>query len=296
LIILYYIAYLFFLILRIVPISISVTFAKGLAYLSYYADKRHREVCCKNINLAFGEEVDKKTIREISIGAYNNLFLSMLEFGRYALMPKEDLLKNITFKNKESYLEAKEKGKGVIFLTGHFSSWEIMALGGSIVRPMTIVVRPLDNHVLNKLLLKFRTKYGNNIIPKKNALRESMRTLKRGGIVGFLMDQNTSPEEGMFVPFFGTMASTVRAPIEIAVRTGATLLPTFIERVSPGKFIIDYGKPIKIGGCSSHKENVEDALIKFNKVLEGKIREHPEQWFWMHRRWKVRPPGEKKIY
>jgi len=277
--------------------QVGVFAAKTLAILAYYLDKRHRNICKNNLLLAFGSETSAETVKKISIGAYNNLFLSIIEFGRYALSSRDKLVNDVEFRNLESYEYAKKQGKGVLLLTGHFSSWEVMALGGSLLDPMTIVVRPLDNEPINRLLLKFRSVYGNDIIPKKNPLRKVLRTLKKGGLVGLLIDQNASEEEGAFVPFFGCPASTIRAPIEIALKTGAVALPTFIVRKSPGKFILDYGKPIEFIKTGNHEQDVIDGLTKFNKAFEAKIRENPEQWFWMHRRWKTRPPGdEKSIY
>jgi len=180
--------------------QVGVFAAKTLAILAYYLDKRHRNICKNNLLLAFGSETSAETVKKISIGAYNNLFLSIIEFGRYALSSRDKLVNDVEFRNLESYEYAKKQGKGVLLLTGHFSSWEVMALGGSLLDPMTIVVRPLDNEPINRLLLKFRSVYGNDIIPKKNPLRKVLRTLKKGGLVGLLIDQHLFRSLGALLP------------------------------------------------------------------------------------------------
>ncbi len=289
----YYMGYALFFILGNIPMYVGVLLARSLALVAYHVDKRHREVCRKNLILAFGEELGEKRIKEISIGAYNNLFLSIVEFAQFSFMPKKKIRERVTLVNFQSYLDAEKKGKGTLLCTGHFSSWEVLAMVGSTIKPMTVIVRSLDNEGLNKVLVHFRSLRGNKIIPKKNSLRTILKSLKNNGAIGLLIDQNCSVDEGIFVPFFGRLASTVKAPVEIALKTGATMLPIFINRVSPGKFIMDYGKPIELVKTGDHKRDVYNGLLKFNQAIENKIREYPEQWFWMHRRWKVRPSEEE---
>ncbi|MGH7378703.1 MAG: lysophospholipid acyltransferase family protein, partial [Candidatus Methylomirabilales bacterium] len=175
----------------------------------------------------------------------------------------------------------------------HFGSWEVLARAWLLLgEAAAIVARPLDNPLLEAWIGGIRTAGGNRVIPKRHAFRHLVETLRRGGTVAMLIDQNVAREQGVFVDFFGTPACTTTAATLAARRTGAALLPVVCPRRAPGRFTVRIGKEIPVAVTGDHRRDILATTAKATAVLEAFIREHPEQWFWVHRRWKTRPEGE----
>ncbi len=165
-----------------------------------------------------------------------------------------------------------------------------MAYAQSVIGyPADIIVRPLDNKYLDRLVNKYRTKYGNRLIPKKNATKAVLRSLNQGQLLGILIDQNVSIGDRVFVDFFGQPASTVTGPAVLALRTGAAVIPAFIIRQTEGKHKIIYGQQIELINSGNRQADIQANMQQFTRAVEECVRKYPEQWFWMHRRWKTKP-------
>jgi KDO2-lipid IV(A) lauroyltransferase len=192
----------------------------------------------------------------------------------------------------ENYRAAQSKGKGILYLTGHFSSWELLptahALHGY---PLSFTTRPLDSILLERYLLKIRESKGNQVIGKKNSARPILKKLKSGGTVGILMDQNTSLQEGMFIDFFGIPAATTTSIALLALRTEASVLPGYLTPLCHGHYRIKFLPPIDILRTGDMAHDLEANTRRLNEVLERIVREQPESWLWGHKRWKYQPPG-----
>ena len=178
-------------------------------------------------------------------------------------------------------------------VTGHFGSWEMLGRAWPLLGEVgAFVARPLDNPLLEGWIAGIRAAGGNQVIQKQHAFRSVVEILRRGGTVAMLIDQNVAREEVVFVDFFGTRACTTAAATLAARRTGAALLPVVCLRRAPGRFTIQIGKEIPVAVTGDRRRDILATTAEATAALEGFIREHPEQWFWVHRRWKTRPEGE----
>jgi len=189
-----------------------------------------------------------------------------------------------------NFKAALEKGKGILYLTGHFSSWELLpaahALHG---HPLSFITRPLDNVRLDRFLLRIRESKGNRVINKKNSARQILTNLKSDGSAGILMDQNTSLQEGIFVDFFGIPAATTTGMATFALRTDAPVLPGYLTPMRNGRYTIKFLPPLEISRTGDMNLDLKVNTRQFNEVLEQIIREQPESWLWGHKRWKYQP-------
>jgi KDO2-lipid IV(A) lauroyltransferase len=182
------------------------------------------------------------------------------------------------------------KGKGLLVLASHFGNWEIMALAFSLkYRPINLVVRPLDNLFLDTLIESVRARGGNQIIAKKGSLRKILHLLEQGEPVAMLIDQNVSRYEGVFVPFFKEIACTNKALSTLALRTDAPVIPAYNVRQQDGSYRVVIGPEVVLVRSGNTTRDIEENTARFNRVIESYVRRYPEQWFWVHRRWKTRP-------
>jgi KDO2-lipid IV(A) lauroyltransferase len=276
------------------PYGVAVGFARRLADLAYLLDGRHRKVAMSNLTMAFGTEKDEREIRRITRGVYRHLFMSAVELLLVRRrLRQENWRDHIVLNNEEGVMAAREQGKGIIFLTGHVGNWELMgvALSGFWIR-LSSVARPLGNPLLDRYVMGFRKSFGQNIIEKKGALRAMSRTLRNGGAAVFVADQNVR-HSGIFVDFFGKPASTSTGFALLARQFGCPVVTAFCRRVGTYRFEVDYGDPIYPDPGLTRDEDLERIVTVCTSRLEETIRKAPDQWLWLHRRWKTRPRTEE---
>lgn len=225
-------------------------------------------------------------------GVYDSIARLLWTFARMPGIQRENVREWIDYDGFEHYEEAKRRGKGVLFATGHLGNWELSAYAHALLtEPMHIVVRPLDNPYLDAFVMRCRTATGNHIIGKKDLLRGVLKALQANGAVGVLIDQNTALDEGIFVDFFGVPASANAGFVKLAHRTGAAVIPGFaLWDESLRRYRLKFYPIVEMTG------DVAADTQRLHSILEAVVREHPEQWLWIHRRWKTRPPGEPPIY
>ena len=276
---------------KLLPFRLASGLGGFLGELAYKLDKRHQIVIIENLQNSF-KGITQDEIRKTGLSVYNNVGRHAVEFiqsGRYGRGGLED---RFSFVNYESYERAVAGGRGVLILTAHIGSWELMGLAQSIKRPpISFVVRPLDNPYLDRAVSRIRTRYGNSIINKKMGMKEILKTLKGGGSVAILLDQNVSRGEGVFVDFFGRPACTNRGLALIAARTKAPVIPAFIRRTGPDTHEIVIGEEVPLIDPGDREADVKANTQAYTKAIEDFARKYPDQWFWMHRRWKTRPEG-----
>ena len=244
-----------------------------------------------NLELAYPE----KTARErsqIVDGVFASIARMLAAFARFPLLNRENISQWIRYEGLEHFQEAKARGRGVLFATAHMGNWELSAFAHALLtEPMNIVVRPLDNASIDALVERYRQLSGNRIITKREAARGILRALADNEAVGILIDQNTTPAEGVFIDFFGRKACAGTAFAKIAAHSGAAVIPGFAVWSQPErKYVLRFHPPVPISG------DVQQDTQRVHSVLEAAIREHPDQWLWIHRRWKTRPAGEPPIY
>jgi KDO2-lipid IV(A) lauroyltransferase len=186
----------------------------------------------------------------------------------------------------------------VLFLTAHLGNWELSSAAHALHgNPMFVMARPLDNPLLDRLIRRRRALHGNRVIAKQDGARDVIRALRANEAVGVLADQNAAGEDGVFVDFFGVKASATRGVAQLALRTGAAIIPGFaLWNESAGRYVLKFYAPVEPVQGPDREQNVLETTQRCQAAIEQAIREHPEQWLWMHRRWKRRPPGAPSIY
>jgi Kdo2-lipid IVA lauroyltransferase/acyltransferase len=225
-------------------------------------------------------------------GVFANLARSLALFARLPRIHAQNISGYIRYDGFEHYQEAKRRGKGVLFATAHLGNWELSAYAHALLaEPMNVVVRPLDNASVDAIVEERRAGSGNRIISKKDAARDILKALRRNEPVGILIDQNVTLEEGTFIDFFGTPACAGTAFARIAAHSGAAVIPGFAFWIdAEQRYVLKFYPLVDISG-----DAIEDTR-RIHAVIEQAIREHPEQWLWLHRRWKTRPPGWPSLY
>jgi KDO2-lipid IV(A) lauroyltransferase len=256
-----------------------------------FAIPRLRRIAMRNLEMAY----PKKSLTErqgIANEVFNSIARLIWVFARFPQFDAQNIHNLIRYDGLEHYLGAKKAGRGILFATAHFGNWELSAFAHALMtEPMHIMIRPLDNPGVDRLVEDRRRLSGNHLIVNWDGARAVLRALHQNEAVGVLMDQNTSLQEGVFVDFFGTAACANTAFAKIAAKTGAAVIPGFaVWSEEEGKYILKFYPPLEISG-----DPAEDTR-RLHSVLESVIREHPGQWLWIHRRWKTRPPGEPSLY
>ena len=250
---------------------------------------RLRRIARRNLELA-GYAPDRRDA--LVDGVFHSIARLMVTLARLPRMTRGNIGEWIRYEGLEHFEEAKRRGHGVLFATAHFGNWELSAFAhGLLTEPMNVVVRPLDNPRIDGLVESRRQLSGNRLITKWDSARAILRALKANEAVGILMDQNSSLQEGVFVNFFGVPACANATFARIAARTGAAVIPGFaIWLESEQRYVLRFYPPMEMSGDAAAE------TARLNGLLEEIIRQYPDQWLWIHRRWKTRPPGEPALY
>lgn len=257
----------------------------------YRLDDRHRTIALRNLELAFGKELDEIGRKEICRRVFDHFARVILEVPYLLRLDRSNIEEFALVSGTEHFDAALSKGKGVLVLASHFGNWEIMSLAFSIVyAPIHVIVRPLDNPFLDRLITGIRCRTGNRVIPKKGSVRKVLRVIREPrSIVALLIDQNVDWYDGVFVPFFKEIACTNKALAVLALRTGIPVVPVFNYRLPDGRYYIYALPEVPLIRTGDLIRDTEENMTVFNRIIEEQVRSHPEQWFWLHQRWKTRP-------
>ena len=271
--------------------------AEIVASLGFRFAGRQRRAGMRNLKMAL-PHLNEQERRAILRGSFSSLGRLLVEFSHFPYLNKNNISDHVVYEGFEHYEEAVKRGQGVIFLTGHFGAWELSCFAHSLYgHPMKFVVREIDNARVERLIGSYRGRAGNTPIEKRNASRDILRALRRNETIGILVDQNTTRDEGVFVNFFGIPASTTPAIATLALRTGAAVLPGFLiwDRKNH-RHRLHFDPPMKLIETGDPARDILENTEACNAVLERMIRLYPDQWLWIHRRWKTRPEGEASLY
>ena len=279
------------------PRSLARCAADALAWFAYRALGRLRRVGERNLAMALPELAAGKR-RQILRQVYRYLGWQLVEFCRMPRYTAESVEGWIRTEGLEHYLAARARGKGVLVLTGHLGAWELSSFFHSLMgHPMGMVIRRLDNRYLDKYVNDVRCRHGNIVLHKDDFARGLLTAMHAGGTVGILMDTNLTPPQGVFARFFGIEACTASGLAHVALKTGAAVLPGFLMwEAGEGRYVLHFGPELVIERGQGSKEDVLSLTQRCNDVLESWIRRYPDQWLWIHRRWKTRPAGESGLY
>jgi KDO2-lipid IV(A) lauroyltransferase len=227
-----------------------------------------------------------------------NLGWMAAEFARFPKYSKENIERLVVIDGHENFLEGQRRGKGVLYLTGHIGAWELSSFAHALYGfPLHYMARRIDNQRIDALVNGYRCLSGNRPIFKNESARVMLRVLKEAGTVGILADQNTMPEEAVFVDFFGKPASTTTGIARVALHTGAAVVPGYAIWDEPSQtYRLRFEPPVELIRTGDTERDVLENTQKFTKVIEGIVRKYPEQWVWVHGRWNTRPKGEPSLY
>jgi KDO2-lipid IV(A) lauroyltransferase len=276
---------------RVLPRPVAEGFARLVFRLLSAALPRWHRAAARNLEIVFPESTPAERRRMVQ-GCFASLARLVVSVARFPTMNRHNIHQWIRYEGFEHYEQAKRRGRGILFATGHLGNWELSAFAHALMaEPMSIVVRPLDNPLLEALAERYRSGSGNRILARKDLLRPVVRALAANEAVGILVDQNTTEDRGVFVQFFQRPACVDAGFARLAHRTGATVIPGFaVWSDEEAKFILRFFPPVAITG----DELLDTQAVQ--EALEQAIRANPDQWLWIHRRWKTRPPGELPIY
>jgi KDO2-lipid IV(A) lauroyltransferase len=260
-------------------------------------DRRHTKIARENLLRAYGSEMDERRAAQLTRACWRHFGRMTFDSFRFPGLDRSRLDRFVRVHGIEHIRSAQAAGRGVLLFSGHFGHWELagVACGFYGIR-LAVLARPVDNVRLEKQLARIRSCSGNLVIYKRQAIREMLRALRRGMGVALLLDQDAR-DHGIFVPFFGIPASTTPTLAMLALRSGAAIVPTFAVVRDDDTCDLTFEAPLRAQSTGDRRDDVRSITAKCSTILERWVRQHPEQWLWMHRRWKSEPPpgGSDKV-
>ena len=283
--------------LGVLPRPLARAAGAGIIATAFRLRTRLRRAGEFNLRLAFPEWSEAERRRVIR-GMVRQVGWMAGEFSQLPRYTRENIERVVILDGFENFDAARQRGKGVLFLTGNMSAWELAPFAHALYgHPLHFLVRPIDNARVDALINRYRCLSGNQPIFKNQSARAILKVLHAGGTVGILADVNTSLGEGVFVDFFGLPACTTTGLARVAMRTDAAVVPGFLSwDANLRKYRLRYEPAVELVRSGKEEEDVRENTARFTRVIENYIRAHPDQWIWVHKRWKTRPPGEKPIY
>jgi KDO2-lipid IV(A) lauroyltransferase len=277
--------------LELAPLPLAWRLARVYTGLLDRAVPRLRRVALRNLSFAL-PELDDRARSAIADGVFHSIARMLVVFARFPSIGRENLDRWLRCEGMEHVESAFRQGRGILFATAHLGNWELSAYGFSLLRePMSVVARALDNPLIDRLVERRRGLSGNRLIYKKDFARSILKTLSANGAVGILIDQNASEDSGVFVDFFGVPACAGTGFAKLAAHSGAAVIPGFaLWSDTERRYVLCFGAALPMTGDAAADTRALQAR------LEEVIRSYPDQWLWIHRRWKTRPPGEPSVY
>ena len=290
-------AWLFIHLLRALPRRMARAAGAAIAAIAFVSMGRLRRVGRRNLEMAF-PALPAAEREAILRQEYRHLGWLLGEFCQMSTYTQEYASRFIRYQGLEHYLGARDRGKGVFVLTGHLGAWELSSFYHSLAGyPMGMVIRRLDNPLVDRLVNRIRCQHGNRVLHKDDFARGLIGAMRAGETVGILMDTNMTPPQGLFVPFFGVEACTASGLARVALKTGAAVLPGFLLwEEAERQYVLRFGPELELADSGDSEADAASNTALFTAVIEETIREYPSQWLWMHRRWKTRPPGQPPLY
>jgi KDO2-lipid IV(A) lauroyltransferase len=279
------------------PRGLARMLAGLLAWSVYRLHGRLRRVGERNLELAL-PELSREERNHILKGVFRHLGWQLVEFCRMTRYTAENTRNWMRTEGLDHYLAAKARGKGVLIVTGHLGAWELSSFYHSLMGyPMSMVARPLDNRPLDRFVNGIRCLHGNRVLCKDDFARGLLTAMRRGETVGILMDTNMTPPQGEFVEFFSREACAATGVARIALKTGAAVLPGFmLWEKAEQRYVLHFGPELAFTRSGDAAADIFAATQQCTSAIESWIRRYPDQWLWIHRRWKTRPAGEPGLY
>jgi len=273
------------------PPALALALARTYARLLDCALPRLRRVAYRNLALAL-PELGAARQREIVDGVFRSIARVLVAFAKFPAIRRDTVKQWLRCEGLEYVEEALRQGRGVLFATAHLGNWELSAYAHALLAaPMDVVVRPFDNPLIDALIERRRGLSGNRMIGKKEYARSILKALAANRAVGILVDQNSAADAGVFVDFFGVKACAGTGFVKLAARSGAAVIPGFaVWEEAEKRYVLRFRPPVPMTGDAAR----DTQLVQ--SELERAIRQYPDQWLWIHRRWKTRPQGEADLH
>ncbi|MBW1698346.1 MAG: lysophospholipid acyltransferase family protein [Deltaproteobacteria bacterium] len=273
-----------------VPRRLMRAFAFPLAAVWYLFDHYHRKIAIDNVMKAYGDRLSRRECRKLVRANFFHLMTVALELPSLLRLRKDNVDSYVEISGEQHLRSALSRGRGVLFLTAHLGNWELMALAPGLKYDFSVyvMVRPLDYAPMDNVLTEIRSRTGNIVLDKDKSAGAVRELLKQNQIIGILMDQNSSWYEGVYVPFFGRVACTNKGPAMFALRYGATVVPAFNFRLKNGKYRITFCPPVDPIRTGNVSRDIVETTALFNRIIEAHIKMAPDNWLWIHRRWRIK--------
>lgn len=287
--------------LGVLPRAAALAVSDSVAKVAYLTLGGLRKAGMRSLAIAFPDAADEERERLLR-GTFGSLGRVLGEMSQLPKHTKEQVAALVDFElddySKVLYERIRREKRGLVITTGHLGNWELLVQGfAAWHEPMSYLARPIDNPLIEELTVAIRTKYGNRPLNKTNSARTAIRLLREGEIVGVLADINAHPKEGVFVPFFGVPACTTAGPATLAIRTNSLIFPIFcVYDRDSGRYKIVHGQVVEPADTGDRDADIAATTAAFTAEIEKIIRQYPDQWLWIHKRWKTRPAGEKNLY
>jgi KDO2-lipid IV(A) lauroyltransferase len=281
----------------VLPRRASRRLGAGVGTVAYRLLGRLRRTGERNLELAY-PSVDPADRTRLLKKLYRNLGWQMAEFCQMPAYTRQNSAGFLRCEGLEHYLEARNTGRGVLIVTGHLGAWELSSFYHSLMGyPMSMVIRRLDNARLDRYVNRIRCLHGNRVLHKDDFARGLIGAMRKGDTVGILMDTNMTPPQGVFVDYFGHQACTASGLARVAAKTGAAVLPGFmVWEETENAYVLRFGEQLQLADTADAEADVIANTQLCTTAIEEWVRKYPDQWLWVHRRWKTRPPGEPGIY
>ena len=275
--------------LACLPLGVAYWLGARLGDVLYLVLARRRRIVFENLAIAFGTDKTAEERHQIARATFRNLGQHVVDFSHVRQLTVQRFTTMCHIEGLERVETLLQRGMGLLILSGHFGSWELApAVSLCLSTPLHVIVRPLDNPALQRLAEAYRRRCGYHTIPRRAALAECLKVLRRGEIVAVLMDQSSLRHESIQVEFFGTNAYTSRGPALLALRTGCPVVSGFLIRTGQGRHRLVFSQEIPVHRTGNLQQDIVENTRTFTYVIESYVRRYPDHWFWLHRRWKQR--------
>jgi Kdo2-lipid IVA lauroyltransferase/acyltransferase len=273
----------------LLPRKLGLFLAAKIGDFVYLILPKYRKIALENLTYAFGKEKTSLEISTIARKVFENLVKSGFELVQFPKINEKNIRKLVTLEGRENLDAGYAKGKGIVVITAHFGNWELMAASLRLFGcPGVTIGRRIYFHKYDRMLNYFRKVHDVNVIYRDDSPRKMLKVLKENRIVGVVADQDVDSVEGVFVDFFGRPAYTPSGPVGLARATGAALIPVVIRRNPDDTHTVIAMKEIELTDTGDKEKDLVENTKKWSAVIESYIRKYPEQWVWMHKRWKTK--------
>ncbi len=289
----YFFYRLIWLVIRYLPRRLVLFKGSLVGLLIYFLSSRHRRLCFRNLEIAFGSILTKKEKKKIARSAFGHFGRIIFDTIKFIQFEENKRMLLFRIEGMENLHKAQAEGKGILIFSAHLGNWEIASFPVASLIPLHVVARPLDNPVMDKEWQRIRENLGVKVISKFQAARPIIEALKAKEAVAILMDQNVLRSQAVFVDFFGRLAATTPAVAIFHRRTGAPILPVFCLMTPDKKYRLKIYQPLSfIASSLPEPELLLQITQILTKIIEQEIRQTPDQWLWFHDRWRTRPEKE----